>query len=130
MHFTRLGQIRHARMRTHQNVRRVQGTFQEPPLRLGQVNTAQRSLGQIVGRHQSQTIDPHLMNGVDCLEHARHPLERLFFATVRPLLRYYAYPFVAQHSYAKHSDPSPINKLHRFHSQNCRYDIVCVMLSP
>ncbi len=52
VHLARLGQVGDAGVRAHQHVHRVQRPLQEPPLRLRQVNPAQRRFRQVVVRHQ------------------------------------------------------------------------------
>lgn len=79
----RLGQVGDARVRAHEHVGRVQGALHEAAPRLGQVDAAERRLGQRVGRHERQAVDAHLVDRVDRLEHARHPLEALPFKSTR-----------------------------------------------
>jgi hypothetical protein len=52
VHLARLGQVGDAGVRAHQNVHRVQRPLQEAPLRLRQVDPAQRCFRQVVVRHQ------------------------------------------------------------------------------
>jgi hypothetical protein len=52
VNLARLGQVGDAGVRAHQHVHRVQRTLQEAPLRLRQVNAAQRRFRQVVMRHQ------------------------------------------------------------------------------
>lgn len=72
---TGFGQVGDAGVRTHQHVAGVQRPLQEQLLGLRQVDATQGSLGQSVGRHQSQTIHAHLVNTVYRLERStREPL--------------------------------------------------------
>jgi hypothetical protein len=52
VHLARLGQVGDAGVRAHQHVDRVQRPLQESPLRLRQVDPAQRRFRQVVVRHQ------------------------------------------------------------------------------
>ncbi len=52
VNLARLGQVGDAGVRAHQHVHRVQRPLQKPPLRLRQVDPAQRGLRQVVVRHQ------------------------------------------------------------------------------
>ena len=50
----------------------------------------------------------HLVDGVDGLQDAGHPLEALFLRTVGPLLGHHAYPLVPQHADGEHRDSAPV----------------------
>jgi hypothetical protein len=52
VNLARLGQVDDAGVRAHQHVHRVQRPLQEAPLRLRQVDAAQRRFRQVVVRHQ------------------------------------------------------------------------------
>ena len=41
-------------------------------------------LREVVGRHEGEAVDAHLMNTVDGLQHATHPLEALQAAVTQP----------------------------------------------
>lgn len=59
-----LGQVGDARVGAHEDVAGVQGALQEALLGLRYVDAAQRSFGQRVGRHQSQTVHAYLVDAV------------------------------------------------------------------
>ena len=92
-------------MRTHEHVARVQAARKELGARLGRVDAAERGLGQRVGRHERQAVDAHVVDAVDGLEDARHPLEALLLAAVGPLLRHDYQPLVPKHLHAEDRDP-------------------------
>lgn len=66
-----LGQVGDARVRTHQDVAGVQGTFQEALLGLRYVDAAQGSFGECVGGYKSQTVHTHLVDAVYGLDTKR-----------------------------------------------------------
>lgn len=84
MDFSGLREVGDAGVRAEENVGRVKGAFVETPLALREVNSSEGSLWEVVGRYESQAVQPDLMDRVDSLEDSRHPLETLYsFEDVR-----------------------------------------------
>ena len=77
MDFPRFRQVGDTGVRAHQHVDGVQGALQKPFLGLRQVDAAQRGLGQMVVRHQSQAVEADGVDRVHGLQHPGHPLETL-----------------------------------------------------
>ena len=71
-----LGQVGDAGVGAHQDIDWVQAALKELLLGLRQMDATQRSLGQVVMRHQSEAVEAHIVNGVHCLEDSGHPLKR------------------------------------------------------
>lgn len=65
---SRLGQVGDTCVRAHEDVAGVQGALQEALFGLRYVDAAQGSLRERVGRHQSQAVDPDLVDAVYGLE--------------------------------------------------------------
>lgn len=65
---SRLGQVGDTRVRAHEDVAGVQGTFQEALFGLRYMDAAQGSFRKCVSRHQSQAVHPDLVDAVYCLE--------------------------------------------------------------
>lgn len=75
MKVSRFWKVRDASVRTHEHISWMQGALCESPSRFTQVNATERCFGQMVWRHECETINSNLMDAVDCLKHPRHPLE-------------------------------------------------------
>lgn len=58
------GQVSDTRVRTHENVARVQRSFEEALFGLRYVDPTQGSFRKNVGRHQSQAVHPDLVDAV------------------------------------------------------------------
>lgn len=65
---SRLGQVSHTRVWTHEDIAWVQSTLQEALFGLRYMNASQGSLWKGVGRNQSQTVHTNLVNAVNGLE--------------------------------------------------------------
>ena len=85
MDFPRLRQVGDTGVRAHQHVDGVQGALQKPFLGLRQVDSAQRGLGKVVVRHQSQAVEADGVNGVHGLQNPGHPLETLEYNEILQL---------------------------------------------
>lgn len=66
-----LGQVGHTCVWTHEDIARVQSTFQEALFGLRYMNASQGSLWKRVSRNQSQTVHTNLVNAVYGLERWR-----------------------------------------------------------
>lgn len=77
VYLPRLGQVGDAGVRAHEHVSGMQRAVEEATLALAEVDTAERRLWKVVGLNQGQAVDADLVDRVHCLEHPRHPLERL-----------------------------------------------------
>ena len=71
-----LGQVSDTSVGTHQHIDWVQAALKELLLGLRQMDPAQRSLGQVVMRHQSEAVEANIVNGVHRLEDSGHPLKK------------------------------------------------------
>lgn len=75
MNFSRFRQVGDAGVWAHQNIGWVKGSFKEATLAFTQMNTPERSLREVVRLDQCQAVDADLMDRVDGLKDAGHPLE-------------------------------------------------------
>lgn len=64
----RFGKVGDTGVRAHQHIARVQRPLQKALLGFRDVNPAERSLRQGVGRDQGQTVDAHLVDAINGLE--------------------------------------------------------------
>ena len=82
------GQVGDAGVGAHEDIAGVQRALQEELLGLGQVDPPQRGLGQGVGRHQRQAVNPHLVNAIYSLgsQEERHsPISQLLFQVYKSI---------------------------------------------